>query len=135
MTPGLGGMAAPKLPPIGGAMKPPAPAAAPAMPAAPTAGKLAYEFGALHALKTAARMGTTVPTGYRFDPNQEWLAALSETARPQATERIQQINDWLAQQGGSLGGGFAQNPAFARHMVALAQLAKANKALPSLAAP
>lgn len=131
-VPGVGhgmGMAQPKPPAPVAAPKPaamPAPAPSMGMPS-PGAHKMAYEFGSIFALKLAARMGTTVPTGYRFDPNQEWLSALPDTVRPQALDRVKLINDWLAQNSSGLGGGYAQNPDFARHMVALAQLAKAKK--------
>ena len=73
------------------------------------------------ALKTAGRMGVTVPTGYRYDLNNEWVQGLSPELQARAQGEAAAINEWLAQNG-AMGTGVFQHPEFSRRMALLGKL-------------
>ena len=85
--------------------------------------KLAYEHGALFAVKEAARVGSAVPTGYRFDVNPEWETGLDDPHRAMAREAASKLNAWLQQNQG-LGPGYAQHPEFARQVALMGRIGK-----------
>jgi hypothetical protein len=84
--------------------------------------KLAYEYGALWAVKTA-RVGTTVPTGYRFNPDDSWMHSLPAELQQQATDQVTGINQWLTENTG-LDKAYATHPEFARRMAVLGRLGR-----------
>lgn len=85
--------------------------------------KKAYEYGALFAVKTAARVGAAVPTGYRFDLNPQWSQSLAPEVQPQAAEMAAKITEWL-RTNQALGSGYAQHPEFARQVALLGRMGK-----------
>lgn len=88
-----------------------------------SASRLAYEHGALHAVKTAARVGGAVPTGYRFDLNPEWEQQLAPDHQAMVREAATKITAWL-QQNQNVGGGYAHHPDFARQVALLGKLGR-----------
>lgn len=85
--------------------------------------KKAYEYGALHAVKMAARVGSAVPTGYKFELNPQWTQGLSPEAQPQAAEMAAKITEWL-RNNQALGGSYAQHPEFARQVAVLGRMGR-----------
>lgn len=85
--------------------------------------KLAYEYGAVYAVKMATRVGGAVPTGYRFDLNPAWESSLPQDRQVRAREMAERITQWL-KQNDSLGSGYAQNPEFARQVAHLGRLGR-----------
>jgi hypothetical protein len=79
-----------------------------------------YQTGVLHAVKLAMRVGSTVPTGYQFRLNPEFQSSLHPDDVAVAEEKARLINEILKVHTG--GNTYAQNPEFARHMVALSKL-------------
>ncbi len=107
--------AAPSMKPMS---MPSAPKAAPAPPI-----KIGHELGSLLAIKQAMRMGSTAPTGYKFNLQDDWLKSLNPEAQTQAQAKAKDLNEWLAKNT-EVGSAYGQHPEFARTMIALAQLAK-----------
>ncbi len=93
--------------------------------------KLAYEYGALDAVKSAG-IGRAVPVGYRWEPNQDWVQSLSPELVPRANEGAAKLTELLqAHQG--LGSGYAQNPEIAQVIARLGRMKRQSLSVPPIA--